>query len=84
MLVVAMAHPDRRLVIPFAPEPIVQQDGQTKNDCDRNASKRLLEKIRLEHPQLKLPIVEAGLASWHAAHSVAEAVAVPFYPRRQA
>lgn len=63
MLGAAMVHPDRRVVIPFAPEPIVQQDGQTKNDCERNASKRLLEKIRREHPRLNLTIVEDGLAS---------------------
>ena len=63
MLGVAMVHPDQRTVIPFAPEPIVQQDGQTKNDCERNASKRLLEKIRREHPKLNLTVVEDGLAS---------------------
>lgn len=63
MLGVAMVHPDQRAVIPFAPEPIVQQDGQTKNDCERNAAKRLLEKIRREHPQLNLTVVEDGLAS---------------------
>jgi len=63
MLGASMVHPDQRTVIPFAPEPIVQQDGQTKNDCERNASKRLLEKIRREHPKLNLTIVEDGLAS---------------------
>ena len=63
MLGVAMVHPDQRTVIPFAPEPIVQQDGQTKNDCERNAGKRLLQKIRHEHPNLKLVVVEDGLAS---------------------
>ena len=63
LLAAAMVYPDHRVVIPFAPEAIVQQDGQTKNDCERNASKRLLEKIRREHPQLNLTIVEDGLAS---------------------
>lgn len=63
MLGVAMVHPDQRTVIPFAPEPIVQQDGHTKNDCERNASKRLLEKIRREHPKLNLTVVEDALAS---------------------
>jgi len=28
---------DLREVIPFMPEPIVKQDGTTKNDCERNA-----------------------------------------------
>jgi hypothetical protein len=63
MLAAALAHPDHKEVIPLAPEPICQQDGNTKNDCERNASKRLLRKIRQEHPRLKLIVVEDGLAS---------------------
>ena len=63
LLGAALAHPDHREVIPLAPEPIVQQDGSTKNDCERNASKRLLHKIRREHPRLRLIVVEDGLAS---------------------
>ena len=58
-----LVHPDQKQVIPLAPEPIVKQDGDTKNDCERNASKRLLHKIREEHPHLKLIVVEDGLAS---------------------
>ena len=63
MLGAAMVHPDQKQVIPFAPEPIVKQDGENKNDCERNAAKRLLTKIRDEHPHLKLIIVEDALAS---------------------
>ena len=63
LLAAVLAHPDHREVIPLAPEPIVQQDGSTKNDCERNAAKRLLRKIRKEHPRLKLIVVEDGLAS---------------------
>jgi len=63
MLGACLVHPDFREVIPLAPEPIVKQDGTTKNDCERNASKRLLRKIRQEHPHLPLIIVEDGLAS---------------------
>ena len=63
MLGAAMVHPDHKQVIPFAPEPIVKQDGDNKNDCERNAGKRLLWKIRDEHPNLKLIVVEDGLAS---------------------
>ncbi len=33
---------------------IVKIDGQTKNDCERNASKRLLSDLRREHPHLSL------------------------------
>jgi hypothetical protein len=63
MLGAALLHPDHREVIPLAPEPIVKQDGQNKNDCERNAARRLLEKIRREHGRLGLIVVEDGLAS---------------------
>jgi len=63
MLAAVLLHPDRREVIPLAPEPIQKQDGTTKNDCERNAAKRLLRHIRQEHPRLKLIVVEDGLAS---------------------
>lgn len=41
----------------------MQQDGASKNDCERNASKRLLRELRREHPHMKLIVVEDGLAS---------------------
>lgn len=63
MLGAVLVHPDFREVIPLAPEPIIKQDGTTKNDCERNAAKRLLRKIRQEHPHLGLIVVEDGLAS---------------------
>lgn len=63
MLGAAIVHPDHKEVIPLAPEPIQKQDGSSKNDCERNAAKRLLRKIRQEHPRLGLIVVEDGLAS---------------------
>jgi hypothetical protein len=63
MLAAVLMHPDHREVIPLAPEPIQKQDGSSKNDCERNAAKRLLRQIRHEHPHLKLIVVEDGLAS---------------------
>lgn len=38
----SIVHPDLKTVIPLCPEPIEIQDGSTKNDCERNASKRFL------------------------------------------
>lgn len=61
MLVAALVHPDRKQVIPFAPEPISKQDGNTKNDCERNAAKRLLGDLRREHPHLSITIIEDAL-----------------------
>jgi hypothetical protein len=59
----ALVHPDYREVIPFAPEFITKQDGETKNDCEREASKRFLSKFRKEHPHLPVILVEDALAS---------------------
>ena len=58
-----LVHPSLREVIPLGIEPIVKQDGETKNDCERNASKRLLARLRKLHPRLKMKVVEDGLAS---------------------
>jgi len=63
LLAAAIVHPDQSVVIPLAPEPIVCADGQEKNDCERNAAKRLLPRIRREHPHLKLIVVEDALAA---------------------
>jgi hypothetical protein len=63
LLAAVLLHPDHAEVFPLAPEPIQKQDGDTKNDCERNAAKRLLEKLRADHPRLPLIIVEDGLAS---------------------
>jgi len=58
----AMVHPDSRTVIPLPPEPICKQDGQTKNDCERNGARRWLGKFRKDHPHLKAVITEDALS----------------------
>ncbi|MCF6298698.1 MAG: hypothetical protein L3J01_02350 [Thiomicrorhabdus sp.] len=63
MLGAAIVHPEHKVVIPLAPEPIVKGDGENKNDCERNAAKRLLSDFRREHPHLKTLVVEDGLGS---------------------
>jgi hypothetical protein len=63
MLCGVIVHPNRSHVIPLCPEPILKQDGSTKNDCERNASKRFLTDLKREHPHLKLVILEDSLAS---------------------
>ena len=63
MLGASIVHPDCREVIPLAPEPIIKQDGATKNDSERNASKRFFEKLRKMHPHLHLIVTEDGLNS---------------------
>src|SRR5262245_37498745 len=63
MLGAAIIHPDVRAVIPLMPEPIMKQDGTSKNDCERNAAKRLIVKLRQDHPHLKLIVTEDSLSS---------------------
>ena len=63
MLSGVLVHPQKKAVIPFAPEPILKQDGRKKNDCERNAAERFLEDLRREHPHLKLIVTEDGLGS---------------------
>lgn len=59
----ALVHPDFREVIPFCPEPIVKQDGKTKNDCERLAARRFLTNLRKDHPHLPVVLVEDALHS---------------------
>src|SRR5262244_61126 len=63
MLGAAIIHPDKRAVIPLMPEPIIKHDGTAKNDCERNAAKRFIAKLRQDHPHLKFIITEDALSS---------------------
>lgn len=63
LLGAVFVHPELPTVLPLAPEAITRQDGATKNDCERNAAKRLLEQLRRDHPKLPLIIVEDSLAA---------------------
>jgi hypothetical protein len=58
-----VVHPDMKNVIPLCPEVILNRDGGSKNDCERNACKRFLENFQREHPHLKAILVEDGLSS---------------------
>ncbi|HXW85932.1 MAG TPA: hypothetical protein VEK38_01170 [Candidatus Bathyarchaeia archaeon] len=51
-----MMHPDQSEVIPFMPEPISNEDGEDKQDCEMNGAKRYVKKLRAAHPQLGLII----------------------------
>jgi len=62
MLGAAIVHPDFKEVIPFMPEMILKQDGETKNDCERNAARRFLEKFRKDHPNLQVIVAEDALS----------------------
>ena len=63
LLGAAIIHPDMRAVIPLMPEPIGKDDGTDKNDCERNAAKRFISKLRQDHPHLKFIVTEDSLSS---------------------
>jgi len=58
-----IVHPDMRQVLPLAPEPINNRDGTKKQDCERNAAKRLVPKIKAAYPKLKIIVTADGLYS---------------------
>jgi hypothetical protein len=47
-----IAHPDCSEIIPFMPEQIVNSDGMTKQDCEMNAAKRYISKLKKDFPRL--------------------------------
>lgn len=59
----ALVHPDQKQVVPLMPEEICNEDGALKQDCEVNAAKRCLRKIRKEHPLLDIIINGDGLYS---------------------
>lgn len=62
MLGASIVHPDFKEVIPLCPEMIIKQDGQDKNDCERNAAKRFFKQLRKDHPHLPLIVTEDALS----------------------
>ncbi len=63
ILQAALMRPGKREVIPLAPEAILNSDGNGKQDCEIEAGKRLIKKIRRSHPKLKTLIVADSLHS---------------------
>jgi hypothetical protein len=63
ILQAVMLNPHMRQVLPLAPEPVANTDGNTKQDCEINAGKRIVKKIRSAHPKLKVVITADGLYS---------------------
>lgn len=56
-----LVHPDLKQVFPLAVEPIMRQDGKVKNDCERNATIRLIKRLRSSHPNFKIIVVMDAL-----------------------
>lgn len=60
-LAAVLLHPDHEEVFPLDFEPILNPDGARKNDCERNAAKRLCAALDERYPTLKLVLVEDAL-----------------------
>ncbi|MGH9754664.1 MAG: hypothetical protein ACREA2_17950 [Blastocatellia bacterium] len=60
-LAAVTAHPEQKEMIPLDFEPILNQDGAQKNDCERNAAKRLCKALDTRYPDLKIILVEDAL-----------------------
>jgi hypothetical protein len=59
----ALMHPAKTQVMPLAPEAVRNIDGKDKQDCEIEAGKRLVKKIRKSHPKLKIIIIADSLHS---------------------
>ena len=62
-LVAVIVHPDQKTVLPLDFEPIVTGDGDKKNDCERNAAKRLLFAIHQQYTNRPFIVLEDALAA---------------------
>lgn len=60
-LAAVMLHPEHEEVFPLDFEPILKQDGAQKNDCERNAAKRLCSALKEHYPDLPILLVEDAL-----------------------
>lgn len=56
-----VVHPEKREVIPIEFEPVIKQDGERKNDCERNGAKRLCARLKQQYPELAILLVEDAL-----------------------
>jgi hypothetical protein len=61
LLAASIVHPERSTVIPLCPEPIVQQDGNAKNDCEHAAAERLYYQLRESHPKMSMSLLQDSL-----------------------
>lgn len=63
LLAAVIMHPERKHVLPLIPEAIRHGDGESKNDCEQTAVKRLLTRLRQDYPQHPFLVVEDALFS---------------------
>ena len=57
ILSATLIKPRSHQILPIDAEPILNSDGDEKQDCEVNAGKRLAERLRREHPRLDMLIL---------------------------
>jgi hypothetical protein len=60
-LAAVLLHPDQKEVFPLDFEAVLKPDGAAKNDCERNAAKRLCAALYERYPDLSIILVEDAL-----------------------
>jgi len=57
VLAATLIKPRSHQILPMDAEPILNTDGSEKQDCEINAGKRLVSRLRREHPHLDMLIL---------------------------
>jgi hypothetical protein len=78
VLAASLVHPDQREVFSFCPEPIINQDGVNKNDCEINAFKRFVADFRREHHKLRTVFVLDALYATTTVIELLKSHKIPF------
>jgi len=60
-LAAVLLHPDHQEVFPLDFEAVLKPDGSRKNDCERNAARRLCAALHERYPELAILLVEDAL-----------------------
>jgi len=61
VVVPMIVHPERKQVLPLISEEIRNEDGKEKQDCEINASKRLIPKLKENYPDYRFVIMGDAL-----------------------
>jgi hypothetical protein len=60
-VVAVIIHPDQKTVFPIWVEPVIRQNGSSKNDCELNAAKRLIGHLTKYFPNAEFVVTQDGL-----------------------
>lgn len=66
VLQTGIVHPLQKAVLPLMPEHIINSDGASKQDCEINAFRRMIPRIKDDYPDMQFIIGGDGLFSRRA------------------